>query len=70
MVFQFDPTIYYNENLPSSPGGSGRREFASTVLLPWMTIPRVRYNIHDEGFVVTYDEARRAVEAGLYPGKS
>lgn len=67
MVFQFDPTIYYNENLPPSPGGPGRREFASTVLLPWMTIPRVRYNIHDEGFVVTYDEARRAVEAAGVP---
>ncbi len=66
MVFQFDPSFYYNENRPTDGTPGARREFASTVLVPLMTIPRVRYNIHDEGFIVTYDEVRRAAaEAGL-----
>jgi len=58
MVFQFNPTHYYNENYVYINPVQNRevKEFLSTVLSVEAAIPRIRYNIHDEGFVLTYDE--------------
>lgn len=60
MVFQFNPTLYYNENYLFADPIHKREvsEFLTTVLIPEITIPRVRYNIHDEGFVLPYDDLK------------
>jgi phenylacetate-coenzyme A ligase PaaK-like adenylate-forming protein len=58
MVFQFDPTQYYNENYIFIDPDQKREvnEFLSTILSPSISMPRVRYNIHDEGFIMNYEE--------------
>lgn len=64
MVFQFDPTQYYNENLLRMDPAQSREvpEFVTTILSPTITLPRVRYNIHDEGFVMKYGEVMTILE--------
>ena len=57
MVFQFDPTNYFNENITVTDPNQNReiQEFLTTVLTPEASIPRIRYNIHDEGFVLHHE---------------
>ena len=64
MVFQFDPTQYYNENITVLDPKQDREltEFVTTVLTPNVTIPRIRYNVHDEGFIMTYEEITRILK--------
>ncbi len=60
MVFQFNPLAFYSENHTFFDPHQKRevREFASTTLSRQVAIPRVRYNVHDEGRVVSYDDVK------------
>ncbi len=48
MVFQYDPSDYYVETV------SG--ELVVTVSRPALVSPRIRYNVHDAGGTLTYDD--------------
>ena len=63
MVFQFNPLAFYNENHTFFDPHQKREvhEFATTVLSR-VAIPRVRYNVHDEGRVVSYDDVKRILQ--------
>ena len=65
MVFQFDPTNYYNENFIYMDPEQNREvsEFFTTMLYQKISIPRVRYNVHDEGFIMTYEEVKKILDA-------
>ncbi|KKW22272.1 MAG: hypothetical protein UY71_C0009G0005 [Parcubacteria group bacterium GW2011_GWB1_52_7] len=65
MIFQFNPMMYYEENFVKLDPAQNREvyEFLTTTLIPEVTIPRIRYNIHDEGYVMTYDEVMGALQA-------
>jgi phenylacetate-CoA ligase len=54
MIFQFNPLMHYvevNEN----------RELIFTITRSSLLSPRIRYNVHDEGGVMRYDEMERAL---------
>jgi phenylacetate-CoA ligase len=60
MVFQYDPTDYYVENV----GG----ELVVTVCRRSVLSPRIRYNIHDSGGVLAFDKVLAVCrEFGLDP---
>lgn len=70
MVFQFNPMNVYTENRAEEGRESGR-EFISTVLSPITPLPRFRYNIHDEGFMLPYEKIvttlrRHAIEISTF----
>ena len=56
MVFQFNPLMHYvevNEN----------KEVVFTITRAALLSPRIRYNVHDEGGVMRYDEMARSLAA-------
>jgi phenylacetate-CoA ligase len=57
MVFQYNPLIHFLEV-------NGEREIVATVSRLDLLAPRIRYNVHDEGGLIPFDVARRAL-AGL-----
>jgi len=59
MVFQYNPLIHFLEV-------NGEREVVCTVSRLDLLAPRIRYNVHDEGGIVTFAAARRALaDAGF-----
>lgn len=64
MVFQFNPTVFYNENFLFMDPKHNREvnEFITTILSSVVSIPRVRYNIHDEGFVMHFEEVKEILK--------
>lgn len=64
MIFQFNPLTFYNENHTFFDPHQKRevREFVSTTLSSRVAIPRVRYNVHDEGRVVSYDDVKKILQ--------
>lgn len=63
MLFQYDPTVYFNENYKRKmPDGREVNEVVTTVLRDNITMPRVRYNIEDEGGVLAFKDVMRLLE--------
>ncbi len=59
MVFQYNPLIHFLEV-------NGEREVVCTVSRLDLLAPRIRYNVHDEGGIVAFEDARRVLaEAGF-----
>ena len=60
MVFQYDPSDYYVETVQG--------ELVVTVNRPSLVSPRVRYNVHDAGGTLTYDDVLAAcAQQGVDP---
>jgi phenylacetate-CoA ligase len=61
MIFQYNPLDYVIEMLPSG-------ELAFTVCRLSSAAPKIRYNLHDQGGVMTYEElTMRLKDAGFCP---
>jgi phenylacetate-CoA ligase len=61
MIFQFNPAEFFVETSASG-------ELLVTVCRPGAVAPKIRYNIHDRGFVVRFPAVRAALaEAGVSP---
>jgi phenylacetate-CoA ligase len=56
MIFQFNPADFFIETTDEG-------ELVVTACRPGQVTPKVRYNIHDRGQVLRFDEVRRALEA-------
>ncbi len=62
MFFQYDPTMYFNEEIIREYDGSRMvTELATTSIVPGTALPRVRYNIQDERGRVKYQDIFRAL---------
>lgn len=64
MIFQFNPLMFYNENHTRLDPEQKREvnEFVTTTLSLVTAIPRVRYNVHDEGRVMNYEDVRMILD--------
>jgi phenylacetate-CoA ligase len=57
MIFQYDPTSYFNEEVVSkTEDGRDVSEMLTTVIWKDTAIPRVRYNIKDERGIIKHKE--------------
>jgi len=57
MVFQYNPLAHYIENCETvDKHGKKTSEFTVTLLDPEASAPKVKYNIHDEGKQIPYNE--------------
>jgi phenylacetate-CoA ligase len=56
MVFQYNPLVHYVEV-------NDNRELIVTITRPSLLSPRIRYNVHDEGGILRYDEMAAALAA-------
>ncbi len=56
MIFQYDPTTYFNEEIVTKYEDREVVEMITTVLRHNTAIPRVRYNIQDERGIIQYRE--------------
>jgi len=56
MIFQYDPTTYFNEEAVSRYGDRETTEMITTVIRDKTAIPRIRYNIQDERGIIRYCE--------------
>jgi phenylacetate-CoA ligase len=62
MFFQYDPTMYFNEEIIREHDDSRMvTELATSSILPGTALPRVRYNIQDERGRVKYRDMFRAL---------
>lgn len=59
MVFQFNPLMHYIEV-------NDNREVVFTITRSSLLCPRIRYNVHDEGGVMQFDEMQRSLAAVGY----
>jgi len=60
MVFQFDPLQHYIKNVTvTRKDGAKINEFQVTMLNPKTESPKIKYNIHDEGGVLGFEEMSR-----------
>ena len=53
MVFQYNPTMHYIREVN---GHDGKRELEFTLLDPSAAMPKIKYNLHDEGRKLTFSE--------------
>ncbi len=56
MVFQYNPLMHHVEV-------NADRELVVTITRPSLLSPRIRYNVHDEGGILRYDEMSEALAA-------
>lgn len=56
MIFQYDPTTYFNEEVVNQYEDRQVVEIVTTLLVNQTAIPRVRYNIQDERGIIKYRE--------------
>jgi phenylacetate-CoA ligase len=62
MIFQYNPTLHYIKNKVSS---KGKGEFQITLLDDNTVSPKVKYNIHDEGKKLTFNEMMGELNTNL-----
>lgn len=55
MLFQYNPLDHFVEIID--------REVVVTISKPWTLSPRIRYNIKDEGGIITFDEMKEKLSA-------
>ncbi len=55
MLFQYNPLDHFVEIID--------REVVVTISKPWTLSPRIRYNIKDEGGIITFDEMKAMLKA-------
>jgi phenylacetate-CoA ligase len=55
MLFQYNPLDHFVEIVD--------REVVVTISKPWTLSPRIRYNIKDEGGIITFDDMRQRLQA-------
>lgn len=66
MVFQYDPATYLEEEVVNkTPDGKEITEFATTVLKPGLTIPRIRFNVKDQGTAASFNSMKDIIEKHL-----
>ncbi len=59
MVFQYNPTMHYIREVN---GTEGRRELEFTLLDPDAAMPKIKYNLHDEGRKLSFTEMMYLVQ--------
>ncbi|MEK6934589.1 MAG: hypothetical protein AABW46_01795 [Nanoarchaeota archaeon] len=62
MVFQYDPTQHYIKNTTNKVNGKNVSEFHVTLLDKKIVSPKVKYNIHDEGGVLKFNDVVNILE--------
>ena len=63
MVFQYDPTTYFNEEVVTKrEHGRELHELVTTVLKDGLASPRIRYNIQDESGTISFRQALEQIE--------
>lgn len=66
MIFQYDPTVYFEEEvIGKNPEGKEIREWVTTVLKEEMAIPRIRFNVNDEGGLLSFSEVEGIFDRNL-----
>ncbi|MBT4445898.1 hypothetical protein HOA92_04510 [archaeon] len=53
MIFQYNPTVHYINQIVTK---DGKNEFEITLLDPAAALPKIKYNLHDEGKVFKHNE--------------
>jgi phenylacetate-CoA ligase len=59
MIFQYNPTMHYIKEIK---GKNEKNEFEITVLDKYAISPKIKYNLHDEGRKLSYNELLKIIK--------
>jgi phenylacetate-CoA ligase len=62
MIFQYNPSMHYIRQVPVEGSNNNANEYEITLLDSSVASPKVKYNIHDEGGVIKYNDMIAALK--------